>query len=210
MRIIFTTREIRSIVIATAVLSVAFAIAKIFNVYGFGSLLSINVLSFLPEAFMFSLVSVGIGFIAHELIGHKLLAQRFDYYAEFVLWPVGLVIALAFSFMGFVFAAPGAVMIGSRPDLWGEVKPISRKKYGIISLGGPVVNIALALLFIALNFFNPFELWATAAMINVWLALFNMLPIPPLDGSKVFAWDRRVFVVLFAAIIALFIFVGGF
>ncbi|MBI3190735.1 site-2 protease family protein [archaeon] len=198
MRIIFTLHEIKSIVIATAVLSVAFAIASS----------GLEKLSTFPTAFLFSLISVGIGFIAHELLGHKLLAQKFDYYAEFVLWPAGLVIALAFSFLGFVFAAPGAVMIGGRPDLWGEVKPITRKKYGLISLGGPVVNIVLALLFITLNFFSPFVLWSTAAMINVWLALFNMLPFPPLDGSKVFAWDKKIFVTVFAVIIALFVFVG--
>ena len=38
-----------------------------------------------------------------------------------------------------------------------------------------------------------------AAAVNVWLALFNLLPIPPLDGSKVMLWDIRIWVVSFAA-----------
>jgi Zn-dependent protease len=97
-------------------------------------------------------------------------------------------------------------MIGSRPDLWGEVKPITKKKYGIISLMGPVVNIALAAIFYAASvvFQQASGLLLTGVIVNIWLALFNMLPIPPLDGSKVFAWDRRIFAGIFIIIIAMF------
>jgi len=197
MRIIFTRQEIKEIIIATLVLSVAFAIA-----FSGGFRMDINNL---PSAFIFSFIGVGVGFIAHELIGHKLFAQHFEYHAEFRMWKYGLFLAVIFSFAGFVFAAPGAVMIGSRMDLWGNEKPITRKKYGIISLAGPLVNVGLALIFLAVNIISQSRLWELAVSVNVWLALFNMLPIPPLDGSKVFAWDRRVFAVVFAALIGMFV-----
>ncbi len=199
MKLTFSTQEIKEILIATIVLSVAFGI--VFS----GGLRAMASIEKLPISIAFSFVVVGIGFIAHELIGHKLFAQRYNYYAEFKMWKTGLLIALVFSFAGFVFAAPGAVVIGGRPDLWGDTKPITKKKYGIISLAGPVVNIILGLVFFALNMFSPSKLWQMGTSINIWLALFNMLPIPPLDGSKVFAWDRRIFAAVFVILIAMFV-----
>ena len=56
------------------------------------------------------MVGVGLGFILHEL-GHKFSAMHFGYWSEYQLWPVGLIIALASSFCGIVFAAPGAVYL---------------------------------------------------------------------------------------------------
>ena len=198
MKITFTAKEIKEIIIATVVLSLAFAIAD--------SRESILKASLLENSFVISLIAVGIGFIAHELIGHKITAQRYNYHAEFRAWKIGLVVALLFSFGGFVFAAPGAVFIAARPDLWGEAKPIPRKKYGIISLAGPAVNVIFALVFYAIGTMSPLVLWKMATSINIWLALFNMIPIPPLDGSKVFAWDRRVFLASIAVIIGIFYF----
>src|SRR3989338_4890519 len=86
----FHKQEIRDIILATAVLSFAFGgLSKFFE----------------------ALFAVGIAFIAHELIGHKLVAQRFGAEAEFKAWPMGLLLALVTSFFGFIFAAPGAVYI---------------------------------------------------------------------------------------------------
>jgi Zn-dependent protease len=49
------------------------------------------------------------------------------------------------------------------------------------------------------------ELFGLAVFVNLWLAIFNMLPIPPLDGSKVFSWDKRIWTILFAVLIGLFL-----
>ncbi|MBI2173346.1 MAG: M50 family metallopeptidase [Candidatus Aenigmarchaeota archaeon] len=195
----FSRTEIREILISTAVLSAAFAVA--FS----NGILNISIEQF-PVMILFSFISVGIGFLAHELIGHKLIAQYFDLFAEYRMWKNGLVLALLSSLAGFVFAAPGAVMISRSIDLWGSHVPVTKKRMGIIAMMGPVVNLVLGAVFFVLNALAPSSLFTIAMQVNIWLALFNMLPVPPLDGSKILAWDKRIWAGLFAVLIAAFFF----
>ncbi len=202
MKITFTAREVKEILIAAIVLSIAFAFSYQNGIFGV-------VLSMLPAYALISFVAVGIGFLCHELIGHKVVAQRFGFHGEFRMWRMGLFVAFITSLFGFVFAAPGAVYVSPRVDLWGNPENVSRKKMGMVSLAGPIVNIVLATAFFALRLINPITImnvpvFDVAIFVNVWLALFNMLPIPPLDGSKVLAWDRRIFAIFFAICAGLF------
>lgn len=158
--------------------------------------------------FAISLLTVSLGFVLHEL-GHRFVARHFGYYAEYRMWLNGLVLAIASSFFGIVFAAPGAVHIHQRADLWGNRGHVSKKNEGLISLFGPVVNIILAVAFVMLGFFLPVYkgelLWGYR--INVWLALFNMIPLPPLDGSKVFSWNVKIWACVFGLLVVSYFFV---
>lgn len=150
-------------------------------------------LSLLP----LTLFIIVIAFAAHEIIGHKLIAQRFGYFAEYRMWPQGLALALISSLFGFIFAAPGAVYISPvRKKFAFHVARITEKENGIISLGGPAVNIALGFAMVLAAFVLPAfaGLFQTAAQISFWLALFNLIPFPPLDGSKIFAWSKIAWV----------------
>jgi len=188
-------RELRDIVIAAVVLVLVFSYSGFSNLDG--------MVASLPAA----VLGVAAGFILHEL-AHRFFSRRFHHHAEFVLWREGLILAVVLAIVSngaFTFAAPGAVMISGRADLWGNVQHPSRQKYGIIALAGPIVNIVLALVFVAAAFvstvFAPVLLFA--ASINAWLAAFNMIPVPPLDGSKVFRWDRRIWIAGIAVPVAL-------
>ena len=169
--------EIKDILKAWMAISLAFAI-----------MLSNSILSSdFYLKFIIASLTVGVGFLFHEL-GHKVVAQRYGYFAEFRSFDNMLLLAIAMSFFGIVFAAPGAVMIFARA---------SREKNGKISAAGPVINILLALAFLALLSIQMPNLFKQAAyygfVINSWLALFNMLPFWLFDGYKILKWNKAVY-----------------
>lgn len=154
---------------------------------------------FFPSMLLAGL-TVGIGFLFHEM-GHKLVAQRYRCWAEFRAFDMGLILAIAMSFFGFVFAAPGAVMISGHVNV---------KRNGKISLAGPLTNLILAAIFtvVGLFFVSGFieRLAFFGVMINSWLALFNMIPIWRLDGKKILMWNRGAyFSVIIVALLFLFL-----
>lgn len=65
-----------------------------------------------------------------------------------------------------------------------------RRDTMLIALAGPVANLLLAVIF-ALLFRIPALGFLTSLLgflivLNINLALFNLIPVPPLDGSKIF------------------------
>ncbi|MBQ2354058.1 MAG: site-2 protease family protein [Methanobrevibacter sp.] len=193
----FTSSEVRDLIIAFIVISLCFAIVQ-------GGRNTDVILSILPIV----MVGVGAGFILHEL-GHKFVSMKYGYWAEFKLWPQGLIFALITSFFGFVFAAPGAV--------YTYANYMTDEINGKISIAGPIVNIILALIFLAIatavypdalyseNIALIFIICATGYSINSFLAVFNLLPIGNLDGSKVLTWNVGIWLVtiLIAGILTL-------
>lgn len=184
--------EAQDIAVSAAALALAFALAD--N----GGLSGIAGLSF--YAIGMFLVSVSSGFVLHELC-HRFVARAYGAYAEYRMWNTGIIAALALSLFGVIFAAPGAVYIQSRADIWGRTKAITKSMNGIISAAGPASNVLIALAFFLLTE-QLGEVAAIGADVNLRLAMFNMIPFPPLDGSKVFAWDRKFWAVCFLLILA--------
>lgn len=103
--------------------------------------------------------------------------------------PIGSVLLPAFLIwrtgMGFGWAKPVPVNPNNFKGKFGEVK---------VALAGPFSNLLVALILglalraaIAFSFVNQglFTVLTFIVSINIFLALFNLIPIPPLDGSHV-------------------------
>lgn len=182
----FSDFEISELAKAWAAISFAFAIASSGR----------NIGSDFGYIFLITALTVGIAFILHE-IAHKYVAQRFGCWAEFRAYNTGLILAIGMSFLTpFVFAAPGAVMISGL---------VTADENGKIAAAGPITNLVLAGLFWLGIVFIPFDSYSLVSsflysgfQVNAWLALFNLIPMPPLDGSKILPWSRPVWITLVA------------
>ena len=95
---------------------------------------------------------------------------------------------------------PGLLLLSGSPIMIGYAKPVPYNPYNLrgrwgealVAFAGPGTNILLALIFgLAIRFFGTLlspslvAAFAVIAFINMLLALFNLIPIPPMDGSKV-------------------------
>jgi Zn-dependent protease len=113
--------------------------------------------------------------------------------------PVGSILVPAMMML-----MPGGVIFG-----WAKPVPVNPRNYRnyrrgdiIVSLAGVASNFLLVILFtlvlaatyrLSLAFPGPISVWVTVArmadtgiFLNLVLILFNLVPIPPLDGSHVF------------------------
>jgi Zn-dependent protease len=116
-----------------------------------------------------------------------------------------LVVAVALAaLVGVVFAAPGATVIYDTNG-----RGISREQNGKISVAGPLVNLVLCIPFAALLIYGGGGISVTGNIVttigmiglqvNAMIAAFNMLPVSVLDGKKVLAWNKSVFVIMILA-----------
>ena len=177
-------KETRDLFISIMVISIVFSLSN-----------------FSLESIIYSLFVIGIAFVCHEM-AHRETAKKFGAYAKYVMWPTGILIALLLGIVSngrIIFAAPGAVYISAiKSARWKtEYTNLKNEEYGIISVAGPLANLGLSLIFIFLNAIYPLTLFSMAIRINIFLAFFNMLPIPPFDGYKVMRWDRETWVAVF-------------
>lgn len=130
---------------------------------------------------------------AHALIATKLgdqtprLSGRLTLNPMAHISPIGAVMMLL---CGFGYAKPVSVNPRNFKD--------SKKGMALTALAGPVANLLMGFVFITIAvfcmnlvkettilYYAIFNFLTFAGVLNVNLAVFNLLPIPPLDGSRI-------------------------
>jgi Zn-dependent protease len=188
----FSRIEITQLLISMGVLTIAFTLALTGNnlITGFLRGFSPNLI---PFGLVLSFIGILTAFVFHEL-AHKFMAQKHGLWAEFRMFPQGLYLALFLGiFTPFVFAAPGAVMFrgGSRAYETGK-----------IAMAGPLANITISsitfILYITIFYESQIGLIiGFICLINAFLAMFNLLPFGPLDGTKIIRWNTTIWIIMF-------------
>ncbi|MBU1198438.1 MAG: hypothetical protein KKF46_02135 [Nanoarchaeota archaeon] len=211
----FSSKEIGRILIA--VLAAAFVIS--FNKWGgetfnFGAGLGNFILSF---------ILVLISFFLH-FSAQKLMALKLGYKSEYKLWVNGIIISVFLCFLAYLFYLgplheiipiffTGVLMYDIVPKLRAGVfrGGVKHSDLGMIAVAGPLINIlliaVLAPFFIATK--SPFLLFFIK--INLWVAIFSMLPIPTFEklrkfqggttGLYLFIASRWVYILFFASLV---------
>jgi Zn-dependent protease len=98
------------------------------------------------------------------------------------------------------FLLPGLMLISGMPFAFGWAKPVPYNPYNLrdkrwgeakVAAAGPLSNLAVAAFFGLILSVTPMfsanfsGLLALIVYINLILMVFNLIPIPPLDGSKI-------------------------
>ncbi len=188
----FTEHELRGLVIA--ILVIAFIIS--FKEWGTASF---DLAAGLYNLFNAILI-VALSILVHDA-GQRIWALAIGYRLEFKMWGFGLLIALIIAFLNngkipyLWIVVPGGFMLhhlaGHRLGFF---------RYGInyfgqamVALAGPLFTFMLIILLRVLNVFSSNPLLDKAIIFNVIYMIINLLPIPPLDGSKIYFGSRMLY-----------------
>jgi Zn-dependent protease len=143
-------------------------------------------------------MSVVIHEVSHGLMANHLGDSTAKYAGRLTLNPIKHL-----DLWGSLIIPLSLLIIGS-PILFGYAKPVpynpfnlKNKKWGpaMVATAGPGSNLIIALLFgLTLRFIpsgnslylqNLVQIFAYIVLLNLLLLVFNLVPIPPLDGSKI-------------------------
>ncbi|MFX1262719.1 MAG: AN1-type zinc finger domain-containing protein [Promethearchaeota archaeon] len=205
----FTDTEIRDLGIAT-VLTILVSIA----IFGINNPVSpiaiVNGFLLMPALLLSSLwwfpiamiLIFWLSFMIHEF-AHKFVAQRYGMYAHFRMTMQGYYL----SAVAILFAIP---IFGTGVMAVGGVRDV--EDYAKSTVAGPFSNIIIAgLLFIIAEIIvittGPLAsavqfIIFYGMLLNSFLGLFNMIPIPGFDGSTIFRWSRPIWVLLTVSLLS--------
>ncbi len=158
---------------------------------------------------------VGLSLLVHEST-HRIAGLQIGFRVEYQAWFVGLIIGVILTFITqgvfWFFIAPGGILLHHLAQ-----HRLGYFRYGInmwaqagICFWGILVTLLLASFFKAMLLLMPNNVLLYKAMVfNIVLAIFSLLPIPPLDGSRIMfgstgLWIITIIItVLFSAMLLL-------
>lgn len=145
--------------------------------------------------FAILIYSVILHEIAHGFVADKLGDPTARVHKRLTLNPIPHIDPLM------TIVLPVLLIISGSSIIFGAAKPVPVDPYNfkdpkrdmaLVALAGPATNLGIAALFSLVLHLVPLDstianVLATSIVWNVGLAVFNLFPIPPLDGSKVLA-----------------------
>lgn len=144
------------------------------------------------------LMSVVIHEFAHGWMAFRLGDITAKHFGRLTLNPIkhlDIWGSLVVPFMIFIFSGGGAIFGWAKPVPFNP-NNLRDQKYGIakVAAAGPMANLLVALIFGLILRFSTSEFLIASGMaqmfslivfLNILLAVFNLVPLPPLDGSKI-------------------------
>ena len=201
-------QEIKDLIFSAIILGIAFNTALLGGGDTFGYLGSFDFFVYLVPVSLMVLGSLVI-----KEFFQKFLARNWESHLKYEMWVPGSIIAFLSSLIGFVIASAGGVKITTdhreRYGRW--VVNLSSLQLGLLSLQGISVYLLVAILGFM---FAPAVSWTIRGTnvfmllteMNVFLAIFSLPPLEPLDGENIFRWNVIMWLMMvFVCVLILFI-----
>lgn len=143
--------------------------------------------------FLILIFSIILHEVAHGWAADKLGDPTARYAGRLTLNPIPHIDLLGSIILPVISAlSPGGFLFGwAKPVPYNPYNLVKAPRWGefIVAAAGPGTNFALALVFAALTRTVGDPTFVTicfiGVLVNLWLGLLNLIPIPPLDGSKI-------------------------
>ena len=192
----FTANEIRGLVIA--ILAVAFIIS--FKEWGTANF---DFSAGLYNLFN-SVLIVALSILVHDF-GQRMWGLSIGYRVEFKLWSFGLIAGLVIAFVSngnlWIIVPSGFMLHHLAAHRLGWFRyGINYFGQAMVALAGPLFSLMLIILLRVLSILSSNPLIHKAIIFNVVYAITSLLPIPPLDGSKVYFGSRMLYAFVLPAI----------
>lgn len=202
------TKQERTGIIITIIL---LAIILSFDEWGAENIFNLNIGL---KNFLTAIILGAITVLIHHT-AQKLLGIYYGIKAEQKLWWHGTLFSLLITALtnGIlkIYAFSGLYVEPIKEQRIGKPRrEINMWEYATVALIGPIANILLATLVKTLQIWFGITIYSQEITNKIFLlnwayALYNLLPIPPLDGSRIFYFSRQTYIFLFGTISGYFI-----
>ena len=139
--------------------------------------------------------------------GKRIWALIIGYRVEYQMWGIGLILSLVIVFLtngNLWLLLPGGFVVHHMSG-----HRLGWFRYGInyfgiamVAFAGSLFTLMLIIFFKILYLLVPNALIQKAIMFNVILVITGLLPIPPLDGSKIYWGSRLMYAFVMPALVA--------
>jgi len=193
----FSPREVFELAVTVIVLAF---------IFGYNDKQEVFSISYWLFNFVKMIIIVAIAVVLHE-VGHKLASLYVGMRSEYQMWPTGLLIGILFTFISngkWYIVLPGGILLHHM-----AIQRLGHFRYGLnyftqgmLAVAGPMANLILATFFKTLSLFGVFpEFFDTMTFINLYYAVFTMLPLPRLDGIHLFFATRLIYVFFYGSLL---------
>jgi Zn-dependent protease len=182
----YSRREVGTVAFASVVLGLTFLIAKRMEVLNLWNL-------------AIFIIVAGFALTLHDL-AHRYMAWKHNVTSEYQVWWLGSIIMFITSVAFYtVYASPSRFRLDKQADL-------SSKERALIHGMGPLTSFIVFLAFALLvtSDGSVMKIGILACSINLLIATYGMMPFDPMDGKKVYEWNRWVWLVTFIPLIMLY------
>jgi len=159
--------------------------------------------------FLISAIIITVSFFFYHSV-QRIIGLNLGYKVEYQLWGFGIYFALIIAFLSTAIGKtiwvliPGGILIHHMSK-----HRIAFFRYGLnyfglgsIAFTGPLATIILVIILKSLSAIIPAFILTKAIHFNLAFAVWQVLPIPPLDGSKLFFGSRMVYILGLTTVIA--------